>query len=124
MRDKIARAMCPKKDPELNCDDCVQELVCKPRIAALHALFTASQAELKVELLTAYETIKKVDSSIVERNKEIASCYAEIQAMRGALRTARDYVEDASNGKMGKHLVSMATKDLEEINKILGDRNG
>ena len=49
---------------------------------------------------------------------------AELQAMREALRTARDYVEDASNGKMGKHLVSMATKDLEEINKILGDRNG
>ena len=42
------------------------------------------------------------------------------QAMKEALATARDYVEDASNGKMGEHLIAMATEDLGEINKILG----
>ena len=57
MREKIARAMCPKKDPELNCDDCVQELVCKPRIDALLALFTAETASMR----EALEAVKKAD---------------------------------------------------------------
>ena len=51
MREKIAKAMCPKKDPELNCDDCIQELVCKPRIKALEALFTAEQKQWEEDLI-------------------------------------------------------------------------
>ena len=57
MRKKIAKAMCPKKDPELNCDDCIQELVCKPRIAELEALFTAETAALREEIKNLESTI-------------------------------------------------------------------
>ena len=81
MREKIARAMCPKKDPELNCDDCVQELVCKPRIDALLALFTASQAELKEESSARLDILQFM-TDWVENH------ICEITAMREALMAA------------------------------------
>jgi hypothetical protein len=75
MKEKIARAMCEKQDPELNCKDCVRELVCAPIIDRLLALIEQENTGMR-EALEAAESI--VNDSTDSR---AAKCLAKIDAV-------------------------------------------
>ncbi len=124
--DKIKNAICDRT--EINCDDCVFELVCKPKIQAIQALIAADRAErVCKKCLKAYDApslcpvcqLKSTDDSF-DKGFETGKTEGQIEAARDraglveALEVTRRFITNQYWDGSDAHL-----KVLVKIDKAL-----